>query len=36
MPDDYLLAPAVGAMVLVAWVLAFAAAASVRTHRSDI
>jgi hypothetical protein len=36
MPDDYLLAPGVGAVVLTAWVLAFTVAATVRTDRSDV
>jgi ABC-type transport system involved in multi-copper enzyme maturation permease subunit len=36
MPDDYLLAPGAGAMVLIAWVVAFTAAATLRMNRSDV
>jgi hypothetical protein len=36
MPDEGLLAPGPGAAVLLAWTLAFAVAAMVRTDRSDV
>jgi hypothetical protein len=36
MPTDHLLAPGVGAAALVAWTLAFVAAAMVRDERSDV
>ena len=36
LPDEDLLAPGVGAAVVVAWTLAFAAAAVARTERSDV
>jgi hypothetical protein len=36
MPDEGLLTPGLGAAVLLAWTLAFAAAATVRTDRSDV
>lgn len=36
MPSDDLLAPGVGALVLVAWAAAFVAAAAVRSDRSDV
>ena len=35
-PDELLLAPGVGAVVLIAWGLAFLAAATVRNDRSDV
>lgn len=36
LPDDDLLAPLLGAVVVVVWTLAFVAAATVRTDRSDV
>ena len=36
MPDAHLLAPAVGAAVVLAWTLVFVVAATVRTDRSDV
>ena len=36
LPDDNLLAPGTGASAIVAWTLAFIAAATVRTERSDV
>ena len=35
-PDELLLAPGLGAAVLIAWALAFLAAATVRNDRSDV
>ena len=35
-PDELLLAPGVGAAMLIAWALSFLAAATVRNDRSDV